>query len=314
MIKMKQSLTLAMIAERYPQKAWIHVFTDGSATKAVTNGGAGILVHFPGGQKVSASMAVGKHCSNYRAETEALIQAASIVKASDHDCKQVVFFSDALSVLQAYQNHKLPNLTKALQQAAATRRAVLPWIPAHCGISGNEHADILAKEGARGEQHANNVSFSEKKTLIRALTMPRSQSDDYHLLSRKQQVILGRLRTGQNRLNCHMHSKLKLAPAPSCPCGEEEQTTEHVLQRCPLHKATREVTCQPSPDDQTLRLQTGAGEDDIIHLPSGLDRVDCKRQEEDKKKMLLTKSLSWVKSRSALRRICRNMGLYLNFR
>ena len=146
-------------------------------------------------------MAVGKHCSNCHEETEALIQAAYIVQASDHDCKQVVFLSDALSVLQAYQNHKLPNLTKALQQVAATRRAVLPRIPAHCGISGNEQADILAKEGAREEQHANNVSFSKKKTLIRALTMPRSQRDDYHLLSRKQQVILVRLRTGHNRLN-----------------------------------------------------------------------------------------------------------------
>ena len=28
----KQSLTLAMIAKRYPQEAWIHVFTDGSTT------------------------------------------------------------------------------------------------------------------------------------------------------------------------------------------------------------------------------------------------------------------------------------------
>ena len=202
----KQSLTLAMIAERYPQEAWIHVFTDGSATNAVTNGVAGILVHFP-----------GKHCSNYRAETEALIQAASIEQASDHDCKQVVFLSDALSVLHAYQNHKLPNLTKALQKVAATRRAVLQWIPAHCGISGNEQADILAKEGARGEQYANNVSFSEKKTLIRALTMPRSQRDDYHLLSRKQQIVLVRLRTGHNRLISHMHGKLKLASSPTCP-------------------------------------------------------------------------------------------------
>ena len=43
-----------------------------------------------------------------------------------------------------------------------------------------------------------------------------------------------------NRLNSHMHGKLKLASSPSCPCGQEDQTTEHALQRCPLHKATRE--------------------------------------------------------------------------
>ena len=96
------------------------------------------------------------------------------------------------------------------------------------------------KEGARGEHYADNVSFSEKKTLIRVLTMPRSQRDDYHLLSRKQQVVLVRLRTGQNRLNSLMHGKLKLVPSPTCPCGQEDQTTEHVLQRCPLHKTTRD--------------------------------------------------------------------------
>ena len=69
--------------------------------------------------------------------------------------------------------------------------------------------------------------------------MPRSQRDDYHLLARKQQVVLVRLHTGHNRLISHMHSKLKLAPSPTCPCGQENQTIEHVLQRCPLHKATR---------------------------------------------------------------------------
>ena len=100
-----------------------------------------------------------------------------------------------------------------LQQVAASRRAVLKCIPAHCGISGNEQENILAKEDARGEHLANNVSFSEKKTLVRVLTMPRSQRDDYHLLSRKQQVVLVRLRAGHNRLNSHMHGKLKLAPS-----------------------------------------------------------------------------------------------------
>ena len=36
------------------------------------------------------------------------------------------------------------------------------------------------------------------------------------------------------------------------------------------------MACQHFPDDQT-----GAGED-IMRLPSGHDRVDCKREEEDR--------------------------------
>ena len=144
----KQSLTLAMIAERYPQEAWIHVFTDGSATNAVTNGGAGILVYFPGGQKASASMAVGKHCF-----------------LPSPFCRHIKTTSSK-TWPKPYSKLQLPG-----------------WIPAHSGISGNEQVDILARKGARGEQHNNSVSFSEKKTLIRAHTMPRSQRDDYHLLS-----------------------------------------------------------------------------------------------------------------------------------
>jgi len=33
-----------MINDQYPRKAWTHVYTDGSATRAVTNGGAGIVI------------------------------------------------------------------------------------------------------------------------------------------------------------------------------------------------------------------------------------------------------------------------------
>ena len=33
-----------------------------------------------------------------------------------------------------------------------SRRVVLQWIPAHCGISGSEKADKLAKRGANMQQ------------------------------------------------------------------------------------------------------------------------------------------------------------------
>ena len=41
------------------------------------------------------------------------------------------------------------------------------------------------------------------------------------------------------------------------------------------------MACQHSPDDQTPRLQAGAGEDSVIDLLSSLDRVDCERHEEE---------------------------------
>ena len=135
--------------------------------------------------------------------------------------------------------------------------------------------DIPAKEDARGEQHAKNVSFSEKKMSSERSQMPRSQRDDYHLLSWKHPVVLVRLCTGHNRLNSHMHGKqagiLTNLPLWSRRPKHRARTTkvppsQSYKRRC--------VACQHSPDDQTLRLQAGAGED-VIRLPSGLDRVEC---------------------------------------
>ena len=164
------------IAEKYPKEAWTHVYTDGPATNAVADGGAGITVKFLDGETTDSSCPTGKHCTNYRAETEALMQAASIVQTSDNDFHQVVFLSDALSILQAFQNNKLPHLTEALQQVAHDRRVVLQWIPAHCGVPGNELADRLAKQGAKKEQPGNGNSYSKIRSIIRTCLLYTSPS------------------------------------------------------------------------------------------------------------------------------------------
>ena len=132
-----------------------------------------------------------------------VMQAASMVQASDHDCKLVVFLSDALSVLLAYQNHKLPNLATALQQAAATRRAVVQWIPALCGTSGNEQVDIPAKKGARGKHLASCVSFSEKKTHQSAHKAKITEGWLSPAVPREASHS-GEALTGHNSLNSHM--------------------------------------------------------------------------------------------------------------
>ena len=69
----------------------------------------------------------------------------------------MVLLTDALSVLHAVANNKLPQLEQALHNIKCMR-TVLQWIPSHCGVKGSEEADKMAKLGAKGEQKKNPVS------------------------------------------------------------------------------------------------------------------------------------------------------------
>jgi len=85
----------------------------------------------------------GLHRSNYKAEGEAIIHAAHTIKYKVDNNTQIVFLTDALSVLQALMNDNLPQLEQALYTTKPLR-TVLQWIPSYCGVHGNEQADGLA--------------------------------------------------------------------------------------------------------------------------------------------------------------------------
>ena len=239
--EIQKSLTLEMIGERYPQEAWTHIYTDGSATNAIRNGGAGVFIQNPD-ERIAIAQPTGVYCSNYKAEVEALTIAANTVKNPTDTRKQIVFFTDALSVLKTLDGGGLPSLQAALQSIKC-HALVLQWIPAHCGVKGNEEADRLAKLGAEKEQPETSLaSYAEMKTIIKSLHKPPRHQESYHKLARHEQVIIFRLRTGHNRLNKHMHTRFKLVQTPKCPCGEADQTTEHVLQHCTNHDDLRKQT------------------------------------------------------------------------
>ena len=74
-------------------------------------------------------------------------------------CWQVVFLTDALSVLEAIKGGNEQELMESLRELTETHRVSLQWIPAHCGIPGNEAADRLAKEGAKYVQTEEDLNY-----------------------------------------------------------------------------------------------------------------------------------------------------------
>ena len=203
-----------------------------------------------GGKEDKISLATGLYSTNYKAEAEALKTAAAHIEASTHTSLKVVLLTDALSVLQALQSNRdteINDLSTALASLCRRHEVTLQWIPSHCNLPGNEAADSLAKEGTTKEQVDRSTSYPEVKTILKAKQHskwrhkhPRyNKADPYYLLTRREQVTVFRLRTGHNRLNYHLYSKLRIGHTEQCPCGTGSQTTEHLLQFCPTYEPLR---------------------------------------------------------------------------
>ena len=152
-------------------------------------------------------------------------------------------------------------LKLSLKALSEDHNIKLQWIPSHCDLFGNETADALAKEGSRQERNDRSTSYQEEKNTIKAWQQgkwkqhhPQANSaDPYHKLTRQEQVIIFRLRTGHNRLRQHLFLKFKVGETAQCPCGNGVQDVTHILQSCSLYARERAETWpNPSPEDLKL--------------------------------------------------------------
>ena len=81
-------------------------------------------------------------------------------------------------------------------------------------------------------------------------------------LPRAAWVKLNRLRTGVGRFHSSMH-KWGLALSPNCECGSPEQTTDHVLTACPIHRAPRGARGLMVLDDETLVIHIAVNNNNL---------------------------------------------------
>ena len=88
-----------------------------------------------------------------------------------------------------------------------------------------------------------------------------------HMLDRKGQTTLFRLRTDHYGLNKHL-KKMGMAESAQCQCGATEQTPVHILQTCPhFEEARLQVWPTEAPVSQKL---WGFG-DDLLNMTNFVD-------------------------------------------
>ena len=151
--------------------SWTRVYTDRSAEDAIRIGGAGVRVQHSADDEEYVSIPTGLHSTNYKAEAMALEEAATILERSERTKNNVAFLIDAVSVLQSLKSNKVKeqhSLFTKLIDLSNRYNTPLQWIPAHCGLRGNELADTLAKQRAHLEQIDSTTTYSEEKTIIKS--------------------------------------------------------------------------------------------------------------------------------------------------
>ena len=127
-------------------------------------------------------------------------------------------------------------------------RSKRPFVPAARNV-----LDNLARLGIRASEWTNHkwkTGYCECASRLHAFVPETGARPVGMGLPGATWVKLNRLRTGVGRFHSSMH-KWGLAPSPNCECGTSEQTADHVLIACPIHRAPHGVRGLTVLDDET---------------------------------------------------------------
>ena len=127
-------------------------------------------------------------------------------------------------------------------------RSRRPFVPAARNLLNN-----LARLGIRATEWTNHkwkTGYCKNASRLRAFVSETSARPVGMGLPRASWVKLNRLRTGVGRFYSSMH-KWGIAPSPNCECGASEQTADHILTACPIHRAPHGVRDLTVLDDET---------------------------------------------------------------
>lgn len=203
---------------------------------------------------------------NFDGEMYAIFMAIRAICDVDEPSEQnIVILVDSQAAIQSITDYTLlpSELELECKQhidslLRSGRRVVFQWIPSHCGIYGNERADILAKEASSLLPSSHPVPLRNAKRLIgRKIRLSTTSAlknmadgkswacllndqlrSSLSLLPRAWGVACFRTINGHDYLQAHLY-KINLADSPNCVlCGTSQMTGEHLF-CCPSLSDTR---------------------------------------------------------------------------
>ena len=127
-------------------------------------------------------------------------------------------------------------------------RSRRPFVPAARNLLEN-----LARLGIRASEWTNykwKTEYCENVSRLHAFVPETGARPVGMGLPRAAWIKLNRLWTGVGRFHSSMH-KWVMAPSPDCECGASEQTADHVLTACFIHRAPHGARCLMVLDDET---------------------------------------------------------------
>ena len=132
------------------------------------------------------------------------------------------------------------------QERLRSRR---PFVPAARNL-----LDNLARLGISASEWTNHkwqTEYCENAFRLRVFVPETGAKPVGMGLPRVAWVKLNRVRTGVGRFHSSMH-KWGLAPSPNCECGASEQTADHVLTTCPIHRVPHGARDLTVSDDKSM--------------------------------------------------------------
>ena len=190
--------------------------------------------------------------SIFTAEVCAIDLALNIISENKH---KFIIFSDLLSVLTSLRNKKLENplIVKLLNRQdsmSSHTEIIMRWIPSHIRVSGNERGDLAVKLALDLSPNNISIPYTDLKPQINKFFLTKWQQCRNNNInnklfqtkpilwewrpvfrkSRKEQVILSRLRIGHTSLTPSFI--LKQRQPRQCLTCQTPYTINHVLVEC----------------------------------------------------------------------------------